>query len=105
MKLECVISVNAFSQTGLFINTKQSVESIKKDNIKSLVFHKDEEFVKEILNSFRDGAVGDFLSKDKIVQMIGYKHFCVWRNELCKSRGEERGDAGDAEVDMVVLKF
>lgn len=49
--------------------------------------------------------MGDFLSKDKIVQMIGYKHFCVWRNELCKSRGEERGDAGDAEVDMVVLKF
>ena len=36
---------------------------------------KDSYIVKDILNNFREGEVGDFIRKDKTVQLIVYNHY------------------------------
>ena len=44
---------------------------------------KDKDF-KQILNEFRDGKIGDLCRTNKIIKMIGYRHFCLRRHESGK---------------------
>lgn len=43
--------------------------------------HDDKEFVDEILNCFRDNEAGNLCRKDKLIQQVGYRHFCLRRSE------------------------
>ena len=45
---------------------------------------KDSEFVVEILNKFRVGAVENFIRNNNIVQVIGYKHYLARKAECSK---------------------
>lgn len=87
------MGVNVFFSNRTFYKYKRrcvNSEPVKKSAIKPLLTHKDPEFVREILNNFRCGEVGDFIRKDETIQMIGYKHFCSRQVEVSKSKEVKR---------------
>jgi hypothetical protein len=81
-----------FSHRTFYAHRKNCIDSIpiKKDAIQPLLVHKDPEFVKEILNNFRDGPVGNFIRENKTIQLIGYKHFCSRKVDVSKSKEVKR---------------
>lgn len=90
---------NVFISNRTFYMHKRKCESkdiqtanipIKKSSISSLMSHPDPDFVKDILNNFRDGEVGNFIRADSTLKMIGYKHFVSRKVEVSKMKEVKR---------------
>ena len=41
--------------------------------------HTDEEFDKNILQTFRESEAGSICATDELIQQVGYRHYCLRR--------------------------
>ena len=57
--------------------------------------HMDQDFDTNILSRFRNGEHGEICSTNRIIQQVGYRHYCLRKSQTSKtSRGKEERNAG-----------
>ncbi|KAL3870919.1 hypothetical protein ACJMK2_038947 [Sinanodonta woodiana] len=70
----------SFLSSRSFYKHKQACIIVTADAMKpklfsSTLYHKDKEFVEEILNKFRTNEAGELCRTDFLIQQVGYRHF------------------------------
>ena len=101
----CYFSSIYFSKHKCLENKPYALKPSLLQNLKSSIIEKDEEF-RDILNRFRDGETGDMCRNDKIIQLIGYRHFNLRRHEAGKENEVRKVVMSEMrELSRLYIKF